>query len=156
MTSSDSNQAAPNAFDPALAGWTQRRSNPFFDVIAPFWQKQEADGLIFGMLCTPNTLNNAGNMHGGALTAFCDQALGGTLIETIRLADGPQAPPARSVTVQLNVQFLAAVQPLDFLVGRCRITRRTRSLVFLDGLVEVNGSAVASVQAVFKLVKPAA
>lgn len=142
-------------FDPAQAGWIQRRSNPFFDVIAPFWHKQEGDAFSFGMECTPNTLNNSGNMHGGAITAFCDQALGGTIIEAVRLVEGTDAPPARSVTVQLNMQFLAAVRPHDFLVCKCRIIRRTRSLVFLDGLVEVNGNAVAATQAVFKLVRPA-
>lgn len=153
---SDTNLLPEGAFDPAGAGWTRRRSNPFFDLIGPFWQKQEEDGrFIFAMHCTPNTLNNSGNMHGGALTAFCDQALGGTLIETLSRAEG-QVGPVRSVTVQLNVQFLAAVKPFDFLVGRCRVTRRTRTLVFVDGLVEVGGEAVASLQSVFKLVKPAA
>lgn len=152
---SDINLLPERGFDPAEAGWTRRRSNPFFDMIGPVWQTQENGQFIFGMHCTPITLNNAGNMHGGALTAFCDQALGGTLMETLSRAEG-QVGPVRSVTVQLNVQFLAAVRPLDFMIARCRITRRTRTLVFLDGLVEVGGEPVSSVQAVFKLVRPAA
>ncbi|WP_117192068.1 PaaI family thioesterase [Rhizobium terrae] len=150
----DLNPVSEAVFDPAAAGWTKRRSNPFSELIGPFWQKHEGNQFLLGLLCTPNTLNNAGVMHGGCLATFCDQALGGTLFETLSRAQGPDAPPVQSVTVQLNVQFLAAVRPLDFLIGRCRITRRTRMLVFLDGLAEVGGEAVASLQAVFKLVKP--
>jgi acyl-coenzyme A thioesterase PaaI-like protein len=100
-------------------------------------------------------LNNAGVMHGGCMATFCDQALGGTLFETLSRQLSPDAPPVQSVTVQLNIQFLAAVRPSDFLVGSCRVTRQTRTLVFLDGLVEVGNEAVASLQAVFKLIKPA-
>ncbi|WP_105429679.1 PaaI family thioesterase [Neorhizobium sp. T6_25] len=142
-------------FDPAEAGWRRRLSNPFCELIGPFWQKYEGDQFLLGLLCTPNTLNNANVMHGGCLATFCDQALGGTLFETLSRAQSPDAPPVRSVTVQLNVQFLAAVRPFDFVIGRCRITRQTRTLVFLDGLAEVGNEAVASLQAVFKLVKPA-
>ncbi|MCQ1853407.1 PaaI family thioesterase [Neorhizobium galegae] len=142
-------------FDPAAAGWTKRRSNPFSDVVGPFWQKQEDGQVLFGLLCTPQTLNNARVMHGGALATFCDQALGGTLHETLSRGQEPDAPSVRSVTVQLNVQFLAAVRPFDFVIARCRVTRKTRTLVFLDGFVEVGNEAVASLQAVFKLVKPA-
>ncbi|MFB9947995.1 PaaI family thioesterase [Rhizobium puerariae] len=154
---SDPYPVSETAFNPAAAGWSRRRANPFSELIGPFWQKQQEDGrFMFGMLCTPGTLNNAGVMHGGALATFCDQALGGTLFETLSRAQDSDAPPVRSVTVQLNVQFLAAVRPLDFMIARCRITRQTRTLVFLDGLVDVGGEAVASLQAVFKLVKPQA
>lgn len=148
-------EGANAVLDPEAAGWTRRRSNPFFDVVGTVWHKVEEGQFLFGMQCMPHMLNNAANMHGGAIMAFCDQALGGTLVETLGRDDGPEAPPARSVTVQLNVQFLAAVHPGDFLIGRFRVTRRTRSLVFLDGLAEVKGEAVASAQAVFKLLRPA-
>ncbi|MGK6314115.1 PaaI family thioesterase [Neorhizobium sp. DT-125] len=152
---SDHNPVSEAPFDPAAAGWTKRRSNPFSELIGPFWYKQQEDGqFVFGMLCTPNTLNNAGVMHGGALATFCDQALGGTLFEILSRAQGSETEPVRSVTVQLNIQYLSAVRSLDFLIARCRIIRQTRTLVFLDGLVDVGSEAVASLQAVFKLVKP--
>lgn len=152
----DISRVSPATFDPAAAGWTKRRSNPFSDVIGPFWQKQEDGHFLFGMLCSPNTLNNAGVMHGGCLSTFCDQALGGTLYETLSRTQPSGAPPIGSVTVQLNVQFLAAIRPGDFIIGRCRVTRQTRTLVFMDGLVDAGSETVASVQAVFKLVKPVA
>uniref|UniRef100_UPI0031013EC8 PaaI family thioesterase n=1 Tax=Neorhizobium sp. EC2-8 TaxID=3129230 RepID=UPI0031013EC8 len=128
----------------------------FSDVAGPFWQKQEDGQFLFGVICAPHTQNNARVMHGGALATFCDQALGGTLYQTLSRDREPDAPPVRSVTVQLNIQFLAAVQPFDFVVARCRIAKTTRTLVFLDGLAEVGSDVVASLQAVFKLVKPLA
>ncbi|WP_052182560.1 PaaI family thioesterase [Rhizobium sp. YS-1r] len=152
----DLNPVSKAVFDPAAAGWTKRRSNPFSEMIGPFWQKYEDGQFLLGLLCTPNMLNNAGVMHGGCLATFGDQAIGSTLFETLSRAQGPDAPPVRSVTVQLNVQFLAAVRPSDFVIGRCLITRQTRTLVFLHGLAEVDGEAVASLQAVFKLMKPQA
>ncbi len=138
---------------PAEQGWQERESSPLFRQIGPLWQKTEGDQLVLGLACTPQTLNRSGHMHGGAISAFCDTALGATLLDG--MADGAGSPPRSVATIQLSVQYLAAIVPGDFVEARCRIVRQTRSLAFVEGLLDVAGKPVASSQSIFKLSRAA-
>jgi acyl-coenzyme A thioesterase PaaI-like protein len=54
-------------------------------------------------------------------------------------------------TIQLNTQFIAAVQIGDFVEGRAEIVRGTRSLVFVRGMLTVGERAVATIDGICKV-----
>ncbi len=143
-----SDQAAPH---PASEGWSQRESSPLFRQIGTLWEKWHDNQLVLGLDCTPQTLNRTGRMHGGAISAFCDTALGATLRAELNRTSA--STPRGFTTIQLNVQYIGGVQLGDFVEARCRIIRQTRSLAFVDGVLTVSGEPVAAVQSVFKFVR---
>ena len=55
------------------------------------------------------------------------------------------------MTVALDVQFLAAARPGDFLVVRGRITRQTTSLAFLQGTLTVRDETIATASMIAKV-----
>jgi uncharacterized protein (TIGR00369 family) len=92
-------------------------------------------------------VNPAGLVHGGLLATLMDHALSATAWE----ASG-RLP---CVTVQLDTQFIAAVQPGSFLVASSTITRQTASLIFMRGVLTVEARVVATGSAILKVVKKA-
>lgn len=70
-------------------------------------------------------LNGGGMVHGGLLMSLADIALGSTVFEAIG-----RKPAA---TVSLNCDFIAAGRLGDRIEGEVRITRQTRSIVFVEG-----------------------
>ena len=55
------------------------------------------------------------------------------------------------ITVALDVQFLAAARPGDFVVARGRIVRQTASLVFAQGSLTVDAQQIATASAILKV-----
>ena len=78
-------------------------------------------------------LNGGGFLHGGVLMSLMDVALGASVCHLI---DGPAA------TVSLNCDFTSSGQVGEHLEIETRITRRTRSIIFISGqiLTTRNGS----------------
>ena len=55
------------------------------------------------------------------------------------------------VTLQLDVQFFAAVHPGQFVAARGRVVRKTGSLVFMRGSLLVEGAEVAAASMILKV-----
>lgn len=91
------------------------------------WAKKAGDQWLYGLLTGPEHLNPAGVVHGGVLMAFADHGLSFLAWEA--------AERAPCTTIQLNTHFLDAIQPGEFLELRGEVTRRTRSLVFVRGVI---------------------
>jgi uncharacterized protein (TIGR00369 family) len=145
MTTSE----VPSAtFDAAQQGWVRRETNPFFESYEPLWIKGAGEDYVTGVVCAPNMLNGYGIMHGGATAAVWDQFLGCTVADVVLAGSGQAA-----VTIQLNINFMAAVRAGDFIIGHGRVPRRTRSLIFVEGTMTVDDEVVSSAQAVFKIVR---
>ena len=102
----------------------------------------------FAFLAEKKHHNRRGVVQGGMLMTFADRSLG----MTAWYANGekPQA------TVHLDVHFIDAVQIGEFVEAKCRVVRRTRSLIFMSGEFIVGDRAVATANGVWKaLGKPA-
>ncbi|WP_428247681.1 PaaI family thioesterase [Ferrovibrio sp.] len=134
-------------FDPGQQGWKLQRDpeNPgFTGLTGPFWARQEGDGLwAYAFQAQLKHLNGRGMVHGGMLMTFADQALGKTVYHAV------DRQPC--VTVSLNNQFVAPAREGDFLEGRGRIVRRTRSLVFIQGGLSVAGNDVLVCDGIWKI-----
>jgi acyl-coenzyme A thioesterase PaaI-like protein len=132
-------------FDPAAAGWKLDDYKGFPELVGPIWTRQGEDGQVFGFIAEAKHANVRGVVHGGMLMTFADEVLGRTVAEAV--GDHPLA------TIQLDTHFLAPARLGDFVEGHAKVTRRTRAVVFVDGVLTVKGHMVARSHGIWKVLK---
>ena len=86
--------------------------------------------------------NLRGVVQGGMLMTFADRSMGRTCFYANERQ--PQA------TVQLDMHFIDAVQSASSSSAKCKVVRRTRSLVFMSGELVVGARVVATANGVWK------
>jgi hypothetical protein len=120
MNDKPATDANERAFDPAAHGWEimlQISAN----LVGPIWRaKGRRSRLRFGFVVAPKHLNRAGNLHGGMLMTFADQAMG----DDRRGGDRRQA--SRHHRTQYPVR--RRVQPRRIRRGALRGGAQTRSV----------------------------
>src|SRR5436189_1644800 len=94
-------------------------------MVGPFWSRPSGDSYLYAFLAEPKHHNRRGVVQGGMLMTFADRSMGMTCWYANQRQ--PQA------TVQLDVHFIDAVAIGEFVEARCRVVRRTRSLIFMSG-----------------------
>ncbi|MCA3715976.1 PaaI family thioesterase [Phenylobacterium sp.] len=125
------------------AGWTVYEGEPFEDHAGPFHYRMDESGApVCAMRTEAKHMNGGGFMHGGALMTFADYAI--FIFAREHLTD------SSSVTATLNADFVGAVPPGALLECRGEVVKGGRSLVFLRGLMTVEGQTVFSFSAVIK------
>jgi uncharacterized protein (TIGR00369 family) len=132
-------------FDPAAAGWTVEERTGFAALVGPIWARRDEGGLAYGFLAEAKHANLRGVVHGGMLMTFADSALGRIVAEALE-----RRPIA---TIQLDTHFLAPAKPGDFVEARGRIVRKTRSVVFVEGMLTVKGHGVSRSYGIWKVLK---
>ncbi len=93
------------------------------------WAKKLDGQWLYGLLTEVHHTNPNGVIHGGVLMAFADHGL------SILAWEAAERAPC--TTIQLNTHFLDAIKPGEFIVLRGEVTRRTRGLVFVRGVIGV-------------------
>ena len=131
--------------DPLTQGWKSHVLPGFMGLAGPLWSRREDQGWAYGLQVQSQHLNPARMLHGGALLTLMDHAL-----STIAWQAVGRVP---CLTLQLDSHFLASVAEGAFVEVRARITQRTRSLLFLQGLASVEGAPVLQAQAIMKAVE---
>ncbi len=116
----------------------------FPGLIGPFFQQDAArpEDRVFGFRAAARHLNRGGVVHGGMLIAFADQSLGRTVHDTAR---------SRCSTISLQTNFAAPGRDGDWIACTGRITRVTRSVVFISGRVFTEERTLLDVMGVWKL-----
>lgn len=132
--------------DPLSSGWKSHQLPGFMGLAGPLWSRREGDDWAYGLQVQAQHLNLARLLHGGALLTLVDHAL-----STMAWQAAGRQP---CLTLQLDSHFLAGVGEGAFVEVRARITRRTRSLLFLQGLATAEGAPVLQAQAIMKAVEP--
>lgn len=130
------------SFDPEQEGWSLQQPYGFVETVGPIWERRDEGGLYLGILSEAKHLNRSGVVHGGVILTFADQALGTAAWE----ATGYKA----QVTVQLDVQFVSAVEVGEFVTAQCQVVHMTGSLLFLRGVLLVGGRTVATASGVWR------
>ena len=132
----------PVAFDPAASGWERYKDEGFIGLIGPFWSRPWGDSFRYAFLAADKHHNRRGVVQGGMLMTFADRSMG----MTCWYANGrvPQA------IVQLDMQFVDAVQIGEFVEAHCKVVRRTRSLIFMDAELKVGERVVATAKGLWK------
>ena len=90
-------------------------------------------------------LNAAGITHGGFIAAFVDAGAG--------TAAHRSASGSPCVTVSLELKFISAVKLGQELVGKTKIQKKTKSMVFLTCELTVANKIVATASGVWKILK---
>ena len=129
-------------FDPAAAGWEIYGDEGFVGLVGPFWMRKSGDGYCYAFTAEPKHHNRRGVVQGGMLMTFADRSMGMTCWYA-----NDRRPQA---TVQLDVHFVDAVQIGEFVEARCRVVRRTHSLIFMSAELVVGTRVVASANGVWK------
>ena len=92
-----------------------------------------------------NHLNAANITHGGFMAAFVDAGAG-----TAAHKSADQNP---CVTISLELKFISAVKLHQELVGKTKIQKKTKSMVFLTCELTVANKIVATASGVWKILK---
>ena len=99
----------------------------------------------FKTIITENHLNAAKITHGGFISAFVDAGAGSAAHRSV--GDKP------CVTISLELKFISAVKLGQELIGKAKIQKKTKTLVFLTCELTVENKIVATASGVWKILK---
>ena len=117
--------------------------NPYIEANGPLYGRLDGTDFVLGFRCEKKHCNPVGMCHGGMLMTLADMLL--------LLGANIQAHIGRFlVTVHLTTDFIGAVPEGAWLEGRVQVLKITRSLLFTQGTMEVEGATVARVSAILK------
>jgi len=92
-----------------------------------------------------NHLNAAGITHGGYLSALIDAGAG--------TAAHRSAENAPCVTISLDLKFIGVSKVNDEIIGKVKILKKTKTLVFLFCELKCNNKIITSASGVWKILK---
>ncbi|HVF64897.1 MAG TPA: PaaI family thioesterase [Casimicrobiaceae bacterium] len=126
----------------SAAGWKRHDSEGLMHSVGPLWTLREGSSFAYGVLADARHLNPAGVVHGGLFATLADHALTAIVWQAV--------DRRACVTVALDVHFLVAARPGDFIIARGRIDGGGTSLFFASGELSVKDSRVATAHAVIR------
>ena len=101
------------------------------------------DEYEFKTTIKENHLNSAGITHGGFIAAFVDAGAG--------TAAHRSANQGVCVTISLELKFISAVKLGQELVGKTKIQKKTKSMIFLTCKLTVENKIVATASGIWKI-----
>lgn len=125
------------------AGWATEPGDGYRNHIGPLWSRQDGAHKRFGLLTDERHANRFGVVHGGLLLSLADESLGITSL----IANGGR----RQVTIQLSSQFISSAQVGNFVETHAEVLRRTRTMLFLRGLLKVGERTILSAEGIWKM-----
>ena len=90
-------------------------------------------------------LNTGGIAHGGFIATVADTGMG----NAAHIAAGNK----RCVTINLDIKFISAGKLNEILIGKVKIQRKTRTLVFATCEINNSEKIVATASGVWKILK---
>ena len=90
-----------------------------------------------------NHLNAAGIAHGGFIAALIDAGAG--------TAAHKSADSGPCVTISLDLKFISAARLNDELIGKTKIQKKTKSMVFLTCELKTENKIIATASGVWKI-----
>ena len=99
----------------------------------------------FKATISKNHLNAAGITHGGYIAAFIDAGAG--------TAAHRSANKSPCVTISLELKFISAVRLGQELIGKTKIQKKTKTMVFLTCELTAGNKIVATASGVWKILK---
>ena len=133
-------------FDPASQGWKiMRGGEGFSTLVGPIWARKNDDQWAYAFLAGDKHENRQGAVHGGMLMTFADHAIGFVAWEA--------AGRRKCVTMQLDNQFMAPVRNGDFVECETEVVRAAKTVVFLRGVLKVQGRPVMVANGIWKVIE---
>lgn len=112
------------------------------DHIGPFWHAVDDEGPLYAFLAEDRHCNANGTVHGGVLMTFADYA---QCMAATGNYDGETC-----VTVSFASEFIAAAPIGSLVTCRVEITRKTRSMAFVRGVVHADDATVLTCSSVLR------
>ena len=100
---------------------------------------------IFKATINENHLNAAGITHGGFIAAIVDAGAGTAAHRSA--ANNP------CVTISLELKFISAVQLGQELIGKTKIQKKTKSMIFLTCELIAENKIVATASGIWKILR---
>jgi acyl-coenzyme A thioesterase PaaI-like protein len=136
-------------YDPAADGWRPLPGAALPASLGIPWARRDGEQWLYGLPTADTHANPHGIVHGGVLMVFADHGLS--------LLAWEAAERVPCTTIQLNTHFLDGIRPGEFIELRGEVTRRTRGLVFLRGVVGARSTHarrdVGSVDGVWRVLR---
>ncbi|HJW40497.1 MAG TPA: PaaI family thioesterase [Rhizomicrobium sp.] len=110
----------------------------------PVW-RLAADGELrrFALVIADKHMNGSGAVHGGLLMTFADVAMS----QTSRAVSGAET----CSTVSMTCDFVGPAKLGEILEARVRVTRQTRTMVFLSADIVTGDRPVAVATGLWKI-----
>lgn len=116
----------------------------FIEANGPLYGRRDGDRFVLGIRIEARHCNPAGTCHGGMLMLLADMLLA--------MGANVQAKLSRFLpTMHLDCDFLAPAPLGAWVEGRLDVLKVTRSTVFAQGLLTVEGAPILRASAVLKL-----
>jgi uncharacterized protein (TIGR00369 family) len=132
----------PTGFKPATIGGAFLAHN------GPLYARLDGDHFQLGFRVEPRHTNPLNICHGGMLATFADMLLPCVIIYE------PGHERRFLPTISLQVDYLAQAPLGAWVQGEGEVLRRTRSMVFAQGVVTADGTAAMRISGIFKLGQP--
>jgi uncharacterized protein (TIGR00369 family) len=121
----------------------------FIGVNGPLYARRTEAGFQLGFRVEERHCNPMRICHGGMMATFCDMLLPISAHVMAKELSQRFLP-----TINLQIDYLAASPLGAWVQGEAQLLRATRSLVFMQGLVQADGVSVARVSGIFKIGPP--
>lgn len=117
--------------------------NPFLEMVGPLYGRLEGDDFVLGFIVESKHCNPAAMCHGGMLMTLADMLL--------ILCSNVQARLGRYLTtVSVTNDFLAPAPQGSWLEGRGQVLRVTKTLVFTQATLNLDGAVVMRTSGILK------
>ena len=90
-----------------------------------------------------NFLNTGGIAHGGFIATIADTGMG----NAAHIAAGNK----RCVTINLDIKFISAGKLNEILIGKVKVLKKTKTLVFISSEIYASGKIVATASGTWKI-----
>jgi uncharacterized protein (TIGR00369 family) len=142
--------SSPSALPNVPEGFRARDfGGGFIAVNGPLYARRTDAAFQLGFRVEARHCNPMWICHGGMMATFCDMLLP-ISAHVLSAEIGRRFLP----TINLQIDYLAPSPLGAWVQGEAQLLRATRSLVFMQGLVEADGVNVARVSGIFKIGPP--
>jgi len=97
----------------------------------------------FSIKVIENFLNTGGIAHGGFIATIADTGMG----NAAHIAAGNK----RCVTINLDIKFISAGKLNEILIGKVKVLKKTKTLVFISSEIYASGKIVATASGTWKI-----
>jgi acyl-coenzyme A thioesterase PaaI-like protein len=135
--------------DDIPAGFTPHfRKSPVTDAWEPIFSKTEGGVVVIALRVRQAHCNGRGFLHGGVVSALADNAMGLSVIESLRQQEVTRS--RGGLTVSLALDFLASAQIGQWIEIVPRVLKTGSSLGFVDCVVLADRQPIARGNATFR------
>ena len=131
-------------FTPPAGFHARQADGGFHQLIGPFYVEGDGSNFCYGFYVDERHTNPADVVHGGLLMTLMDMVLTTTVIQATELKNHVS-------TITMNCDFLAPVLANRWVDGKGEIVRRTKSLAFVRGRLQVAGTDAVTATGVWRV-----